>query len=97
MNGGTYRVVASKAVQDGLLGLAEAADRAGIRKECGEALRAMYRELRDRPREWGDPSWNLYQMGLVVYFRIAGRFTFSYAVDQVNRIVYLRWVRLLDA
>lgn len=60
-----------------------------------QLLRTMVDELERRPLEWGDPQFDLLELGLTVYRRLLGRFTVSYAVDPANRLVYLRDIAVL--
>ena len=45
------------------------------------------------PLSWGDPLYRLPALGLVVYHRLFEEFDVNYAVDESNRVVYLRWLR----
>ncbi len=72
------------------------AEAAGLEAEYLRLLHSMVDELERRPLEWGDPQFDLLEMGLTVYHRMVDRFTVQYAVDPARRIVYLRRVELLE-
>lgn len=62
----------------------------GIIADYLKALETIHHQLSTDPQGWGDPWFQLHQLGLQVYQRTCPPLHVSYAVDQERRIVYVK-------
>ena len=93
--GGVYRVVASEVVRGQLRICQQQAQARQLTDECREVLLTMVNRLTVHPLEWGDPLFRLHGLNLLVCHRLAGPLSISFAVDDENRVVYLRSIRFV--
>jgi hypothetical protein len=70
------------------------AGRVGLWDQYLAALREVERQLRTRPREWGDPTHNFHGLAMVGYQRYTPVFIVRYAVHQTHPLVFVREVVL---
>jgi hypothetical protein len=56
------------------------------------ALRMIDGKMAQEPLTWGDPLYNHRRLGLVMYRAQSPPFQVHYAVDEANRIVYVRQI-----
>ena len=91
-----YRFVTSEANHAQLRELSRFAASRGLLSRYRAVLLALTTALTDTPNEWGDPQYELPQLGLMVYHRLNEDFSISYAVDERRHIVYLRFVRWVE-
>ena len=90
---GPYRMDASGRVVDQVRVLSFRAVRKGLIADLSAALTAMAAQVTAAPTSWGDPVSRLRTLDLIVYRRVQGPVIIYYAVDEVNRISYIRSVR----
>jgi hypothetical protein len=93
----SYRIISSKAVNDGLKTLAAQAEVQGITDSLIEALNAVSARLQYSPLHFGEPSKDLLSLKLQVRRGAVKGLGIAYAVDPVNRIVYLLTVNALGS
>ncbi len=89
-----YQVSFSDLQLQQLRDFANCADAAGRRIEFASAISHIYKALQDDPIGFGDPNFNLKQMGLAICQRIYSMLRVGYGVDEKLRIVYIRTVDL---
>jgi len=88
--GDLFRVVTFLRVLEQLRRWDREAIRLGIRQEYLEALKAINDKLTHEPTVWGDPQHRLHALDLLMYRGFHAIFYVWYAVDAVNRVVYVR-------
>jgi hypothetical protein len=92
---GAYRIITSAKVMQQLRDCQRQAEGEGLIQEFRGALMEVATHLRTDPLEWGDPQFRLHALDLLVCHRVLRRFHVSYALDQANRLVYLRELLLV--
>jgi hypothetical protein len=90
---GPFRIDASGRVIDQVRVLTFRAVRKGLVGELSAALTTMAARVTDAPTSWGDPVSRLRRLDLILYRRVQGPVIIYYAVDETNRISYIRNVR----
>ena len=86
----SFTVTFAAGLSDRLRGWGILAGRVGLGPEYLAALREVERQLRTRPREWGDPVHNFHGLGMVGYQRRTPTFIVRHAVHETHPLVFVR-------
>lgn len=87
---GSFRVLYFDHTIKATKALADRATALGIRQLFLASLKAVQTKLKHEPLTWGDPLFRYHHMGLVMRHGIQSLVHVYYAVDEVNRLVYVR-------
>jgi hypothetical protein len=93
---GVYHVSYSGANLEQLRRWSDRAVDLGIGPAFAAALKTIHRKLTTDPLNWGDPSYRLHHLGLLVCHGIVWNIQAHYAVDEARRIVYVKDYQLLS-
>src|SRR5262245_7044429 len=93
--GPSFRVVYPARVRDQLQEWGRSASSQELRASLAEAMTDIDRRLATDPLTWGEPSYRLHRLGLVVCHGFHARIQVRFAVDQARGIVYVAWFKLL--
>jgi hypothetical protein len=90
-----FRLSYSVLVGKNLRALCDRALARGLDEQVAAAVTTIVERLEADPFQLGEPKYNLPVMGLVVYVGIVEPLTVEFAVDEKNRIVYIKEFRPL--
>jgi hypothetical protein len=90
---GPYHLSYSQQIAELFQDLSDRAAAVRLLQRYLELLAAMQRYLTESPEQWGDPLYRYEHLDLFVYHRSCEMFCVAYAVDRVNRIVYIQDVK----
>jgi hypothetical protein len=90
-----FRVVYPASVRQQLQEWESRATIGDLRAALAYALKEIDRQLSNGPLAWGEASYRLHRLGLVVGHGFHARMEVRFAVDETRRIVYVSWFKLL--
>jgi hypothetical protein len=88
--GGRYRICWSEHHQQRVRQMRERARQLGREADFLIAVRHVADQLEAEPLSWGDPSYQLHQLGLAVRHGIYAMLHVYYAVDDEHQLVYIK-------
>src|SRR4051812_26137136 len=93
--GTTYRLEPTGPADEQIHTLLAKAVTSGELREVLAALRAIARQLKTRPQDWGDPVHGTHKEGGLVYRGIKSPLIVRYAAYEPEKVVWLLDVRAL--
>ncbi len=91
-----YRLIFSTFSRERIKDLARKAVAAGLASKLAKALLFIQQKLTREPLTWGDPQYRLPSLGWLIFQGYYGGFLrIQYGVDEPNRIVYVKEIRMM--